>query len=228
MEITNGLYALPQIVEPITVDREQSTIYPAAVETRRGLLLLDTTYPGEFEQFADSLADIGWELADVAEIVLTHQDIDHAGATATAVECTGATVYAHEQCAPHVDGRRPRSKNVGDTPYPTAPVDVELVDGVTFTTTAGPMTVVYTPGHAPGHISLYFIEERLLVTGDAMAAPEGPLEGPHEAFTPDMVTARESTERLADLDIDRILCHHGGPLEVGSERIRELVERRDD
>jgi glyoxylase-like metal-dependent hydrolase (beta-lactamase superfamily II) len=228
MEIAPGLYALPQIVEPITVDRDQTTIHPAAVETRQGLLLLDTTYPGEFEQLADSLAEIGWNVTDVTGIVLTHQDVDHAGSTAAAVERTGATVYAHERCAPHVDGRLPRSKNVGDEPYPTAPVDVELVDGVTFATNAGPMTVVYTPGHSPGHISLYFPDQRLLLTGDAMAAPEGPLEGPHEAFTLDMETAWESVERLTDLAIDRTLCHHGGLLDVGSERICELVEQTDE
>ncbi|PSP90783.1 hypothetical protein BRC87_05625 [Halobacteriales archaeon QS_4_66_20] len=128
MEIAPGLYALPQIVKPITVNRDRSTIHPAAVETRQGLLLLDTTYPDEFEKLVDSLAEIGWRPADVTGIVLTHQDIDHAGATAAAVEHTGTTVYTHERCAPHVDGRLPRTKNVGNEPYPTTPVDVELVD----------------------------------------------------------------------------------------------------
>ena len=227
MEIASGVHTLPQKIEPITVDRNESTITPLVVDGRPGPLLIDTTYPGEFDQLEHSLEDLGWDLDALVGIVLTHQDIDHAGAVATAVDRADLTVYAHEQCAPYVTGRRPLVTQVQDTRYPPAPVDVELVDGVSFDTSAGPMAVIHTPGHSPGHISLYFREERLLVTGDAMAAPDGTLEGPHEAYTPDMVTAWKSVERCADLNIDRVLCHHGGLLDVGTARIRELVETAD-
>lgn len=227
MEIVPGIDTLPQTINPITVPREESTITPLVVEVRNGLLLVDTTYPGEFDQLVNSLADIGRDIEELTGLILTHQDIDHAGATATAIDRTDVTVYAHEQCAPYVDGRRPLVKQVRESRYPPAEVDVELVDGVSFTTVAGPMEVVHSPGHSPGHISLYVPNEKLLVTGDAMAAPDGILEGPHEDYTPDMKAAWASVERLARLEIDRTLCHHGGLVEAGSERIQDLVETVD-
>jgi glyoxylase-like metal-dependent hydrolase (beta-lactamase superfamily II) len=220
MQITEGVYAFPQTVDRDGVER---TFYPSAVETPKGLLLVDVGLPGLTDQVEANLANAGFDWRDVRAVVLTHQDGDHAGGLAGVLEHTDATVYAHERCAPYVDGREHPIKSSAGERYPPADVDVELVDGVSFRTTAGPMDVVFTPGHAPGHVSLHLPDAGLLLAGDATVADEAGLAGPNEQYTPDMSEALDSLDRLAGLDFDRTLCHHGGLVEEGIDRLAELV-----
>ncbi|MEF8853821.1 MAG: MBL fold metallo-hydrolase [Haloarculaceae archaeon] len=152
-----------------------------------------------------------------------HTDARNRRGGASVIEETDAVVFAHETCARYVDGREDPIKGEGDR-YPPVPVDVELVDGERFRTEAGPMEVVFTPGHAPGHVSLYFPEKRLLVAADALTADEDGLQGPSERFTLDMAGAAESVERLAALDVESVHCYHGGTVAADSDRIAEVAE----
>lgn len=221
MALPAGIHALPQTVEQ---GEQSTTVYPAAVETGDGVILVDTGFPGQADQLESALADAGFDREAVTGIVLTHQDGDHAGSLATVLEKTDAVVYAHERCAPYVDGRKEPIKSPDGERYSPAEVAVELVGGVRFRTTAGPMEVLFTPGHAPGHISLYFPAESVLLAGDALTAADGRLQGPSERYTIEMDDALDSARALADRDIDQVLCYHGGFVEDGDDRIARLVD----
>lgn len=220
MALADGVYAFPQ-----TFDRgeTEATINPSAVSTPKGVILIDVGFPGQLDTIEGHLADAGHSWDDVSAVLLTHQDGDHAAGLSQVVDRTDAVVYAHEECAPYVDGRKDPIKSGEGERYPPVPVDVELVDGVSFRTDAGPMEVVFTPGHTPGHVSLYFPEEGLVIAADALTADESGLSGPSEDYTPDMDRAVESARTLADRDVDRILCYHGGLVEADGDRIREVV-----
>lgn len=220
MELTAGVHAFPQ-----TIDREDTTttIHPAAVETPKGLLLIDTGFEGLTDQIGENLSAAGFDWDDVAGVISTHQDGDHAGSLATVVDRTDAVVYAHERCAPYLDGREEPIKSPEGQRYPPASVDVEVVDGVRFRTAAGPMVVVFTPGHTPGHISLYLPEQSLLLAGDALTAADGQLQGPSEQYTLAMGEALDSVAVFADRDVEQTLCYHGGFVEEGAARIADIV-----
>jgi len=218
-ELTDSVYVLTQTLE---TDEGTRAFHPAAVETPRGVVLLDVGLPGQADAIAEELDAAGFDWGDIWAVLVTHQDGDHAGALATVVEETDAVVFAHETCAPYVDGRKEPIKGDGDR-YPPVPVDVELVDGETFRTNAGPMRVVFTPGHAPGHVSLYFPDERLLIAADALTADDEGLQGPSEHFTLDMAEAAESVGELATLDVETVHCFHGGTVEADDERIAEIA-----
>ncbi|MFC7131752.1 MULTISPECIES: MBL fold metallo-hydrolase [Salinibaculum] len=220
MALPGGVYAFSQTVSR---DGTDQTFHPSAVETAKGLLLVDVGFPGLTDQVEANLAEAGFDWSDVRGVVLTHQDGDHAGGLADLLERATPTVYAHERCAPYVDGRKSPLKSPDGERYPPADVDVELVDGVSFNTAAGPMDVVFTPGHAPGHVSLHLPEAGLLLAGDALTADADGLQGPNEMYTPDMDEALSSAERLADLDFDRTLCHHGGVVAEGTDRVADIV-----
>ena len=219
MEIADGVYAFPQTVG---VGDSERTFHPSAVETATGLVLVDVGFPGQSEQVEANLDSAGFDWSDVRAVLLTHQDGDHAGGLAEVLDHADATVYAHEACAPYVDGREHPLKSDDDDRYPPARVDVELVDGVRFNTLAGPMDVVFTPGHAPGHISLHLPEAGVLLAGDALTADGDGLQGPNERYTPEMAQALDSAERLSARSFDRVLCHHGGPVTAGPERVASL------
>lgn len=218
--LTDGVYAFTQSIE---TDEGERAFNPAAVETDRGVLLVDAGLPGQTDALAAELDAAGADWADVWGVVVTHQDGDHAGGLSAVVERADPVVFAHELCAPYVDGREDPIKSDGDR-YPPVPVDVELTDGVSFRTEAGPMRVVFTPGHAPGHVSLYLPEVGVLIAADALTADEEGLQGPSEHFTLDMPEAATSVERLAGLDVERVLCYHGGVVEADSGRIAEIAE----
>jgi glyoxylase-like metal-dependent hydrolase (beta-lactamase superfamily II) len=84
--------------------------------------------------------------------------------------------------------------------------------------------VLETPGHTPGHISLYRQRDRVLLAGDAFCTtkPESffdatvsikpELHGPPAYFTSDWEAARASVEKLARLDPAVVAPGHGRPL----------------
>jgi glyoxylase-like metal-dependent hydrolase (beta-lactamase superfamily II) len=90
---------------------------------------------------------------------------------------------------------------------------------------AGGTQVIFTPGHTPGHISLYLEGSKVLVAGDALTAEGGYLNGPNPLATLDMRTAMQSVIRLAHLDVDTIVCYHGGVVSAGtSEQLRRVIQ----
>ncbi len=53
MELVDGVYALPVTIE---LEEREVTLHPAAVETERGVLLLDAGWPGAIDSIG-TLAD---------------------------------------------------------------------------------------------------------------------------------------------------------------------------
>jgi len=78
--------------------------------------------------------------------------------------------------------------------------------------------VVLTPGHTPGHLSLYVKQPKVLIAGDALNVEEGKLIGPRPQFTADLAAARGSVEKLARYDIETVICYHGGIYSADANR----------
>jgi glyoxylase-like metal-dependent hydrolase (beta-lactamase superfamily II) len=90
---------------------------------------------------------------------------------------------------------------------------------------AGWIRVIFTPGHTPGHLSLYLERSKVLIAGDALRAERGSLNGPNPAMTLEMGTAIQSMRRLADLEIDTIVCYHGGVVsEDANGQLRRVIQ----
>lgn len=214
---------------PVDMGGRTVSITPTAMETAGGLLLVDVGPEGATDRLETALADIGFGLTDVEQVVLTHHDADHAGGLAALRERTDVTVSAHRAEAPRVRGEAAPVKGSGDDRYPPVDVDEELTGGEAFRTRAGPLRVVETPGHTAGHVSLYLPDERLLLAGDALVADgEEPLSGPKPSYTVDMDDAADAVATLADLDVEHTICHHGGYVSVGTDRIREIATELGD
>ena len=90
-------------------------------------------------------------------------------------------------------------------------------------------TVLDTPGHSAGHISLWRERDRTLVLGDVVFGlhPSTGVPGLHEPpgfFTPDPARNRDSIRRLAALEPELVLFGHGPPLREPM-RLRALADR---
>lgn len=186
------------------------------------IILVDAGLPGQEAAIKEAIEAAGYRLENLKRIIVTHQDLDHVGALHAVKEMTGATVLALDVETPYIDGSKPLVK--APTPerlaanpefakmwdlFKTVNVDKQLRDGDRLDI-AGGVRIVATPGHTPGHMSLYLERTKTLITGDAMTSENGKLGGPMEAATPDMKSANESVNKLAGLDVETIICYHGG------------------
>jgi glyoxylase-like metal-dependent hydrolase (beta-lactamase superfamily II) len=191
------------------------------LDADEGATLVDTGVPGQQDAIAAAMAEAGVGLADLKTIIITHQDIDHVGSLHELVQTTGAQVLAHAVETPMIDGTtpprfadpemlalRPQMRQLVES-FTFTPVD-ELLDDGSRIERAGGIRAIATPGHTPGHMCLYLERSQVLIAGDALTASEGRLQGPNPGATGDMALAGQSVRKLADLDVQTIICYHGG------------------
>ena len=229
MRVANGVYVLPIPESP--QEPESFLNLTLIVDEEDGNTLIDAGLPDQMEAISAALAEAGIGVRDLRRIIFTHQDLDHVGSGAALVRQSDAAVLAHPADAPYIDGslrllkaspemleRRPQMRKVLERLEPVG-VDEHLEDGVRLDL-AGGTRVISTPGHTPGHISLYLEQPKILIAGDGLTAEDGSLNGPNPPMTLDMRTALQSIRRLADLDVDTIVCYHGGV--VGEDAYGQL------
>ncbi len=180
-------------------------------------------------------------------IILTHGHFDHVGAIKDLLEDWNVPVYAHAAEFPYLTGHEkypPPDPSVGGglmavmSPlYPRTSAD--LAGKVTALPQDGTVPTLpgwqwlHTPGHAPGHISLWDPADKVLLPGDAfcttkqesflaVAKQKPELHGPPSYYTPDWDSARESVNRLSKLCPRTIAPSHGLPM-CGDEVADQLV-----
>jgi glyoxylase-like metal-dependent hydrolase (beta-lactamase superfamily II) len=234
MRVADGVYVLP--IPRGSRETEGFLNLTLILDDENDNTLVDTGLPGQEEAIALALADAGIGVRDLGCIIFTHQDLDHVGSGAVLVRQSGARVLAHNVEAPYIAGelrplkptpemleQRPQMREILQRLEPVG-VDELLEDGERLDL-AGGMRVVYTPGHTPGHTSLYLERSKVLVAGDALTAEEGRLNGPNPPVTLDTDEAARSVRRLAELDVETIVCYHGGVVsEDANRQLRRVVE----
>ncbi|MED1916887.1 MBL fold metallo-hydrolase [Bacillus thuringiensis] len=204
MEISKG-------VEMLHLDFHGNIIHPVLLWDRDMAVLIDTGFPGQMDDLRVAMEKVGVSFDKLKAVILTHQDVDHIGCLPEILQECGdhVTVFAHELDKPYIQGELPLLKDGHLENPPKGRVDHTLSDGQELPFCGG-IRVIHTPGHTPGHISLYLMQSKTLVAGDSMYSVNGILAGIHEPSTPDMDAARLSIKKYVDLDIASVVCYHGG------------------
>ncbi|KAF6574686.1 MBL fold metallo-hydrolase [Paenibacillus peoriae] len=204
MEISQG-------VEMLQLDFHGNIIHPILLWDQEMAILIDTGFPGQIEDLRVAMEKVGVSFGQLKAVILTHQDVDHIGSLPEILQECGShiKVYAHELDKPYIQGELPLLKDSHLVHPPKGKVDDTLIDGQELPF-CGRIRVIHTPGHTPGHISLYLRQSKTLIAGDSMYSVNGILGGIHVPTTPDMDAARLSLKKYLDLDIASVVCYHGG------------------
>lgn len=212
------------------------------VEDGDELALVDAGWPRSWSTVQSVLSALGHKPADLGTVLLTHGHPDHLGAAERTRRETGARVYAYEDEVARVKGQAKGASPFGLVPgllptlwRPTATGFVlhatargfmtpTWVDEVQPFGADGPLdlpghpTVLRTPGHTSGHVSLLFGDRGVLITGDAFATLDvltrdrGPRLLP-DALNGDPAQTRTSLDVLAGADAGTVLPGHGDPFQ---------------
>ncbi len=218
----------------------------------RGWALVDAGLFTSTDRILDAAASRFGPEARPAAIILTHGHFDHVGALPELAERWAAPIYAHELELPYLTGRSaypPPDPAVGgggmsllSRLYPRGPIDLRSA-GLSPLPADGSVPGmpgwrwVHTPGHTPGHISLFRESDRALIAGDAFVttAQESLWQAllqprhvwrPPAYYTADWAAAHDSIQRLAALEPEIAITGHGAAMSGGVLRrqLRDLAD----
>jgi glyoxylase-like metal-dependent hydrolase (beta-lactamase superfamily II) len=184
-------------------------------------------------------------------IILTHGHFDHIGSVKELIEYWNVPVYAHKLEMPYLTGEK--DYPVGDSTVdggmiaemsPAFPhTSINLGTYIHELSEDGSIPFmpdwryIHTPGHTPGHISLFHDSDRVLIVGDAFTTvkqesltsvitQKKDISGPPAYLTTDWDLAEQSVRKLSELKPSMAIPSHGKPIkgEELSSYLNNLVK----
>lgn len=251
-EITPGVYQLP-LPLPFR-DLENVNVY--LIHENDGSLLIDTGVDTEesFNSLKKQLDEIGTKIEDISRIISTHCHGDHYGMAGRLKRLSRADISLHYlekdliasmrtrerdftqlnrmllmNGAPPFEPSRmlPRDSTGRRMPKETTP-DTTLKGGETVTINSFRFQVIWTPGHSPGHISLYEPDKKLLFSGDFILPGITPniSLGPQSNTNP-LGSYVNSLNAIKQLDVSLVLPAHGDPFKDMRRRVEEIIQHHN-
>ncbi len=216
----------------------KSEINPVVIQTGDGLILFDAGYPNQLPEIESALGAIGFKVSDLKKIVISHHDHDHIGSLKeikdvnpeikiVASRFESSFISGEEksmrlvQAQKHNENLKGKEKEFGERfasyleTINTCPVD-ECIDDNEYLTEG--VKVINTPGHTPGHISLFLEENNVFLAGDALAIEDKKLVIANPQFTLDKKEALRSIEKIRKMHVEKIICYHGNIFEGSIEK----------
>lgn len=197
-------------------------------------VLIDAGLPGMAGTIKRAATARFGETGRPACIIMTHAHADHAGSLEHLAKDWNVPIYASELELPYLNG-------AAAYPPPDTGVGGGMMPALSVMFPRGPFNVsrwlqalppngevpamrgwkwIHTPGHTPGHISLYRDADRALIAGDAFVTtrqesvyavmtqkPE--MHGPPMYYTQNFIEAETSVQRLATLEPELVITGHG-------------------
>ncbi|WP_371622601.1 MBL fold metallo-hydrolase [Streptomyces sp. NBC_01116] len=148
-------------------------------------------------------------------IVCTHAHNDHVDAAPALADATGAPILLHPDDLP-----------LWQQTHPDRAPDGPLADGQELTVAGTTLTVLHTPGHAPGAVCLYAPGLGTVFTGDTLFQGGPGATGRSFSSFPTIIDSIR--DRLLTLPGDTaVRTGHGDPTSIGAEapQLDEWIKR---
>lgn len=224
------------------------SLYPVILQDDSNLILVDCGYVGFIPKLEDAFNKHGLSLGQLTGITITHHDIDHMGALYEIKKLYPVIkVYSSRLEEKYISGKEKSLRLIqAESVFPCLPEDqkpgalyfqemlramrpVEV--DVVFEEDEEPsywtgVRIVNTPGHMPGHISIYLKDSKTLISSDAVVVENGELEIANPQYTLDLPNAIDSVKKLRQFDVTKMICYHGGIVEGDVlEKLDRLIAR---
>ena len=197
-------------------------------------VLIDTGSRGDAGAIRTACAAAGVEIRDLALILHTHVHSDHFGNTADLAAAAKCPVSYHpNDCVLAEQGHNGRLQGVGvrgrilsrllsNLPFQSWRADIEASDGLRLDEFGIPATVLHTPGHTAGSISVLLDNGDAIVGDLLMGGYAGgvllPSRPNFHYFADDLSLAMESLDRVLGVSSGRLFVGHGGPVSHAATR----------
>ncbi len=141
----------------------QTNAYLLGCQESKQAAVIDPSWDGRL--IVEKAGQEGWQ---ISHILLTHSHFDHVGGLAEVKEQTQAPIFIHPEAVQLLENAE-LAANLWQISIPTPPpADQFLDDRQVLTVGNINLEVLFTPGHAPGHVCFYAQEFDVLFDGDVL------------------------------------------------------------
>lgn len=225
------LITLPLLFE---VGEMKFYIYPVVIKNNDDLILIDTGYPMFLSLIEKAFEEKGVDIRNLQQVILTHHDHDHMGAVKELVKkYPSVKVKCSLEQIQYVLGKKKSLRLEQVEKLGADPRFIQMIKSVEYLDSAiavadnelicNGVKVIETSGHMPGHISIYIESMKTLISGDMLISENGVLSIADEQFVLDKESEINSLKKIANLDIEKIICFHGG--EYTSNNLKEDLKK---
>lgn len=225
-----------------------SSIFPVIISNSSEYILVDCGYEGFLPLLEQAAIQSGTSFQQLTGILISHHDIDHIGglheikaaypyikiyspdleeAFINGKQKNLRLVQAESMYDSLPDDQKPGALYFQDIHRKIKPVPVNktfAVNGDTYLMDG--VRIMHTPGHMPGHISIYLEASNTVVSADALVYENGELDIANPGFTLDLPAAIASIKKIQALQPAAIVCYHGGLVNTGvTEKLDRLVAK---
>ncbi len=199
-------------IQTIPVGPLQTNCYLVACADTGQAVVIDPGWSGE------ALFDIvNEQKLDMVAILLTHAHFDHIAGAGALKERSTAPIMAHQDARPYMRDAHLHAGLWGIPMDPAPEPDGKLSEGQIIKVGNLRLHVLYTPGHAPGHVCFHEPESRSLFDGDVLFKEGiGRTDFPGGDHALLMQSIREKLLVLPD--DTSVYSGHGPVTTIGSER----------
>ena len=219
-------------------------IYPTVIKTNDDLILVDAGYPNMIDLIENEMEKENLNLKDLTEIWITHHDHDHVGSLASIKNkypkvVVKSSLEEKEYIQKEKTSLRLEQAILQQSFLPEeekaygiefqdylrtiepCKVDETLEDRDTLLDRQ--IIVVETSGHTKGHISFYIPKTKTLIAGDLLVLENDKLSVPFPKFAFNLEDTKISLEKISKLQIETIICYHGGVISDKSENMEKKI-----
>jgi len=205
---------------------------PVVAHDAENMILIDCPIAENYTELLDTANEKGVDLSLLTHVILTHQDGDHVGSIhhlradfpsikvmASAIEKEHLEkrrkLIRQERCEAELESamgeRKAELESEINMYRALEPIHVDItVEDRQVLDICGGVEIIASPGHMPGHISVYLRALKILVAGDSMICSDGKLHTANPVFTIDLDESVRTLEKYLSYDIKQVVCYHGG------------------
>jgi hydroxyacylglutathione hydrolase len=190
----------------------QTNCYLLGCHETKKAAVIDPSWDGRL--IVEKAQNEGWQ---ITHILLTHSHFDHVGGLAEVKQLTQAPVYIHPEAVFMLENAV-LAAGLWQISIPEPPLaDKMLENGQELKVGNLKLRVLFTPGHAPGHVCFYLAEHDVLFDGDVLFQQGiGRTDLPGGDYNLLMQSIHEQVLVLPDETA--VLSGHGPATTIGEEK----------